>query len=104
MDHRNIYNIPQKEMYNDNDDNNDVAYQETSSSDVPNMVEARNYDVIQTMLHVDDVPPVLINPETNSRPSHTRNDEDTNNESDGHDDDDSVEKISEHSLDNNDFE
>ncbi|KAL2491530.1 Uncharacterized protein Adt_27158 [Abeliophyllum distichum] len=100
MDHRNIYNIPQKEMYNDNDDNNEVAYQETSSLDVPNMVEARNYNVIQTMLYVDDVPPILINPETNSRPSLTRNDKETDNESDGQDDDDSVEKISEHSLDN----
>ncbi|KAL2486650.1 Uncharacterized protein Adt_31406 [Abeliophyllum distichum] len=56
------------------------------------------------MLHVDDVPPVLINQETSDRPSLRRNDGDTDNESDGQDDDDSVEKISEHSLEDSDFE
>ncbi|KAL2542739.1 Uncharacterized protein Adt_03717 [Abeliophyllum distichum] len=105
MDHRNIYNIPQNEILNDN---NDVAYQETSSSNVPNMVEAQNYVVIHTLLHADDVPPILIDKETNDGSSLKRNDGDTNNESDGlnddDDDDDSVEKISEHPLGISDLE
>lgn len=67
LDHRSIYDIQRKEMCNDNDDNNDVAYQETSSSDVRNMVEAQNYYVIQTLFHIDDIPPVLIDPKTIDR-------------------------------------
>ncbi|KAL2550018.1 Uncharacterized protein Fot_11548 [Forsythia ovata] len=50
-----------------------------------------------TSLHDDD-PSILINPETNDRPSLRGNDGDKDNKSDGHDDDDSDEKISEHSL------
>ncbi|KAL2514269.1 Uncharacterized protein Fot_28240 [Forsythia ovata] len=60
---------------------------------------------LQFKFQQDDVPPILINPETNDRPSLRRNDGDIDNESDGQDvDDDSVEKISEHSLDDSDFE
>ncbi|KAL2493875.1 Uncharacterized protein Fot_37632 [Forsythia ovata] len=50
-----------------------------------------------------DVPSDLINPKTNDRPS-LRNYGDTDNESDGQDDDDLVEKISEHSFVDSDFE
>ncbi|KAL2529356.1 hypothetical protein Fot_21957 [Forsythia ovata] len=51
-----------------------------------------------------DVPPVSINPEMNDGPPLRRNDGDTDNESDGLDDNDLVEKISEHNLEDNDFE
>ncbi|CAA3027648.1 Hypothetical predicted protein [Olea europaea subsp. europaea] len=60
------------------------------------MVEARNYDVIQTLLHIDDVPPVLIDPKSFDRRLVRGNDGDTDDESDEDNNGDLAYKISEH--------
>ena len=104
MDHRNIYDIPQKEISYDNDNDDGVAYQESSSSDVPNMVEVRNYDVIQTPLIVDGVPPVLIDPKSIDRRPLRENNEEINSESDEENDNDLVDIISEDSSEDSDLE
>ncbi|CAA3003212.1 Hypothetical predicted protein [Olea europaea subsp. europaea] len=62
------------------------------------MVEARNYVVIQTLLHIGDVPPVLIDPKSIDRHFVRGNDGDTVNESDEDNNGDLVDKISEHCL------
>ncbi|CAA3019764.1 Hypothetical predicted protein [Olea europaea subsp. europaea] len=75
-------------MYNDCDDNNDVVYQDTSFWDVSKLVEARNYDAIQTPLPIDDVPPLLIDLKSIDRCILREKDGDTDNES--HEDDDGI--------------
>ncbi|KAL2467465.1 Uncharacterized protein Fot_50990 [Forsythia ovata] len=89
------------------DDSNTIDYDESSTVGKHyqfTFILTVNHSCNRTLFHTDDVPPVLINPETNHRPPLRRNDGDTDSESDGHDDDDSVEKISEHSLQDSDFE
>ncbi|CAH9124429.1 unnamed protein product [Cuscuta epithymum] len=63
MSHRSIYDIPNVEANPETDDDSDDAYQE-SYSGVPDMSHDRNYESIQTTLHVDDVPPAMIDLET----------------------------------------
>lgn len=66
------------------------------------MVVARNYNIIQTLIHVHDVRPILIDPRIIDQCPLRRNNGDMDNENSEEDDDDLVKKISKHSLDDND--
>ena len=60
IQYRNVWDIPEKQEFEGDSSDDDVAYQENSSFDIPNMVQVQNNDHVSMPYCLENVPPVEV--------------------------------------------